>query len=87
MDPPGFAPTGRRWEVDGVDFQEYRDGRISKLRVPFDLQYGRSGAGADGYNPSLVGSRVDSTTQVPGAPCVIAAPPSQKLGTNCIEMN
>lgn len=25
MDPPGFAPTGRRWEVDGVDFQEYRE--------------------------------------------------------------
>jgi len=24
-------------EVDGVDFQEYRDGRISKLRVAFDL--------------------------------------------------
>lgn len=37
MDPPGFAPTGKRWEVDGVDFQEYRDGRIAKLRVIFDL--------------------------------------------------
>jgi steroid delta-isomerase-like uncharacterized protein len=37
MDPPGFAPTGRRWEVDGVDFQEYRDGRIARLRVIFDL--------------------------------------------------
>jgi steroid delta-isomerase-like uncharacterized protein len=37
MDPPGFAPTGRRWEVDGVDFQEYRDARIAKLRVIFDL--------------------------------------------------
>lgn len=37
MDPPGFAPTGQRWEVDGVDFQEYRDGRIAKLRVIFDL--------------------------------------------------
>jgi steroid delta-isomerase-like uncharacterized protein len=37
MDPPGFAPTGRRWEVDGADFHEYRDGRISKLRVVFDL--------------------------------------------------
>jgi SnoaL-like domain len=37
MDPPGFAPTGGRWEVDGVDFQEYRHGRISKLRVAFDL--------------------------------------------------
>jgi steroid delta-isomerase-like uncharacterized protein len=37
MDPPGFAPTGRQWEVDGVDFQEYRDARISKLRVMFDM--------------------------------------------------
>ena len=37
MDPPGFAPTGKRWEVDGVDFQEYRDGRICKLRVAFDV--------------------------------------------------
>ena len=37
MDPPGFAPTGRAWEVDGVDFQEYRDHRIAKLRVVFDL--------------------------------------------------
>ena len=37
MDPPGFAPTGRTWEIDGVDFQEYRDGRIAKLRVVFDL--------------------------------------------------
>jgi steroid delta-isomerase-like uncharacterized protein len=37
MDPPGFAPTGRRWEVDGADFHEYRDGRISKLRVAFDM--------------------------------------------------
>lgn len=37
MDPPGFAPTGRRWEGDGVDFQEYRGGRIAKLRVAFDM--------------------------------------------------
>lgn len=37
MDPPGFAPTGRPWEVDGADFHEYRDGRIAKLRVVFDL--------------------------------------------------
>jgi steroid delta-isomerase-like uncharacterized protein len=37
MDPPGFAPTGKRWEVDGADFQEYRDGRIGKLRVVFDV--------------------------------------------------
>jgi steroid delta-isomerase-like uncharacterized protein len=37
MDPPGFAPTGRQWEVDGVDFQEFRDGRICRLRVAFDM--------------------------------------------------
>jgi hypothetical protein len=37
MDPPGFAPTGRRWEIDGADFHEYRDGRICRLRVVFDL--------------------------------------------------
>lgn len=36
MDPPGYAPTGRRWDVDGADFQEYRDGRIVKLRVIVD---------------------------------------------------
>jgi steroid delta-isomerase-like uncharacterized protein len=37
MDPPGFAPTGRRWEIDGADFYEYRDGRICKLRVACDM--------------------------------------------------
>lgn len=37
MDPPGFAPTGRRWEIDGADFHEYRDGRIAKLRVVCDV--------------------------------------------------
>jgi predicted ester cyclase len=37
LDPPGFAPTGRRWELDGVDFHEYRDGRICKLRIAFDM--------------------------------------------------
>jgi steroid delta-isomerase-like uncharacterized protein len=37
LDPPGFAPTGRRWEVDGADFQEFRDGRICRLRVEFDM--------------------------------------------------
>ena len=37
LDPPGFAPTGRRWEVEGADFHEYRDGRVSRLRVSFDM--------------------------------------------------
>ena len=37
LDPPGFAPTGRRWELDGVDLHEYRDGRVSRLRIAFDM--------------------------------------------------
>jgi steroid delta-isomerase-like uncharacterized protein len=37
LDPPGFAPTGRRWRVDGADFHEYRDGLISRLRSVFNL--------------------------------------------------
>jgi steroid delta-isomerase-like uncharacterized protein len=37
LDPPGFAPTGRSWELDGVDFHEYRDGRVSRLRIAFDM--------------------------------------------------
>ena len=37
LDPPGFAPTGRRWELDGVDLHEYRDGRVCRLRIVFDM--------------------------------------------------
>jgi steroid delta-isomerase-like uncharacterized protein len=37
IDPPGFAPTEKRIEFEGVDVQEYRDGRISRLRIVFDL--------------------------------------------------
>ena len=40
-----------------------------------------------GYRPPVAGSRVDSTTQLPGAPRVMAAAPSQKLGTNDIQTN
>ena len=37
LDPPGFAPTGKRFDIDGADFHEYRDGRISRLRIVFDI--------------------------------------------------
>jgi steroid delta-isomerase-like uncharacterized protein len=37
LEPPGFAATGRRWELDGVDLHEYRDGRVSRLRIVFDM--------------------------------------------------
>ncbi|HEX2411801.1 MAG TPA: nuclear transport factor 2 family protein [Solirubrobacteraceae bacterium] len=55
LEPPGFAPTGRRWELDGVDFHEYRDGRVGRLRIAFDMmsatrQLGllpRAGSGAE----------------------------------------
>jgi steroid delta-isomerase-like uncharacterized protein len=36
MDPPGFAPTGRRIEFNGADFHEYRDGQVCRLRIVFD---------------------------------------------------
>ncbi len=36
LDPPGFAPTGQRIEMEGGDFQEYHDGRVSRLRIVFD---------------------------------------------------
>jgi steroid delta-isomerase-like uncharacterized protein len=36
LDPPGFAPTGKRVEFTGADFHEYRDGRVCRLRIIFD---------------------------------------------------
>jgi steroid delta-isomerase-like uncharacterized protein len=60
MSPPGFAPTGRRWEVDGADFQEYRDGRICNLRVAFDMM---TVARQLGVMPAI-GSRSERTMAV-----------------------
>ena len=37
IDPPGFAPTGKRIEFDGADFHEYRDGRVCRLRIVLDM--------------------------------------------------
>jgi steroid delta-isomerase-like uncharacterized protein len=37
LDPPGFAPTGRSMEVEGVDLWEMRDGRIARYRAFYDL--------------------------------------------------
>lgn len=37
LDPPGFAPTGKRLEFEGADFHEYRDGRVCRLRIVFDM--------------------------------------------------
>ena len=37
LDPPGFAPTGATIKFDGFDLQEYRDGKVSRLRIVFDM--------------------------------------------------
>jgi steroid delta-isomerase-like uncharacterized protein len=37
LDPPGFAPTGNRVEFEGADLHEYRDGRVCRLRIVFDM--------------------------------------------------
>jgi steroid delta-isomerase-like uncharacterized protein len=35
--PPGFAPTGRAMEVEGVDLWTMRDGRIARSRAYYDM--------------------------------------------------
>jgi steroid delta-isomerase-like uncharacterized protein len=37
IDPPGFAPTGRTIEIEGVDLWEMRDGRIARYRAYYDF--------------------------------------------------
>ncbi len=37
IDPPGFAPTGRRISIDGVDEWLMRDGRIYRYRAFYDM--------------------------------------------------
>ena len=36
FDPPGFAPTGRSLQFDGVDLVEFREGRICRIVTHFD---------------------------------------------------
>jgi steroid delta-isomerase-like uncharacterized protein len=36
LDPPGFAPTGRRFGVEGVDLWSLRDGKIALYRTYYD---------------------------------------------------
>lgn len=36
LDPPGFAPTGRRFEIDGFDLMEFRDGKLCHCITRFD---------------------------------------------------
>jgi steroid delta-isomerase-like uncharacterized protein len=37
IDPPGLAPTGKRIEFEGADFHEYRDGKVARLQIVFDM--------------------------------------------------
>jgi steroid delta-isomerase-like uncharacterized protein len=37
IDPPGIAPTGKRVTFEGFDLHEYRDGRVSRLWICFDM--------------------------------------------------
>jgi steroid delta-isomerase-like uncharacterized protein len=37
LDPPGFAPTGRSMEIEGVDLWTMRDGRIARYRAFYDM--------------------------------------------------
>ena len=60
IDPPGFAPTGRAIEVDGVDLWTMRDGRIARYRAFYDLnevavQLGLAPAPGSRVEKALVG--------------------------------
>jgi steroid delta-isomerase-like uncharacterized protein len=37
VDPPGLPPTGKRIQFEGADFHEYRDGKVARLRIVFDM--------------------------------------------------
>jgi hypothetical protein len=36
FEPPGFAPTNRRFATHGVDLIEFHDGRIGRIVTTFD---------------------------------------------------
>lgn len=37
MDPPGFGPTGRRVEFEGVDLMEFRGDQVSRIDTLFNM--------------------------------------------------
>jgi len=37
LDPPGLEPTGTKVHFEGADFHEYRDGKLARLRIVFDM--------------------------------------------------
>jgi hypothetical protein len=36
IDPPGFAPTGRSVDIEGVDHWWFRDGLVARYRADYD---------------------------------------------------
>jgi steroid delta-isomerase-like uncharacterized protein len=43
LEPPGYAPTNDRIEIDGVDVFELRDGKIARLATIYDaMEIGRT---------------------------------------------
>ena len=37
IDPPGFAPTGKRIDIDGIDVWDFAQGRIERYRAYYDM--------------------------------------------------
>ena len=37
LEPPGFAPTGRPIDIDGIDVWDFADGRIERYRAYYDM--------------------------------------------------
>jgi steroid delta-isomerase-like uncharacterized protein len=37
IQPPGFAPTGKRMEVSAREIAEFRDGRVSRVQIVVDM--------------------------------------------------
>lgn len=35
--PPGYAPTGRRADIEGVDVLDIRDGQVARILTAFDV--------------------------------------------------
>ena len=37
IEPPGLNPTGKSVDFNGADFHEYRDGKVARLTIVFDM--------------------------------------------------
>ena len=37
LEPPGFAPTGRRIDIDGIDVWDFEEGRLDRYRAYYDM--------------------------------------------------